>query len=88
MHPVVLEQIRDALDRRDSRELSRAAGAERMRRERLREGLRKIGVVDGVLADDVLIERIDEWMLANCRGRRDVRAYGAALIHARKEKWL
>ncbi|MPL79253.1 hypothetical protein SDC9_25129 [bioreactor metagenome] len=88
MHPVVLEQVRDALDRREAREMSREAAAVRKRRERLRDGLGKLGLSDAILGSDLLIERMDEWMLANVRGRRDGQSYGAALLHARRERWL
>ncbi|PTV94910.1 hypothetical protein C8J27_106179 [Rhodobacter aestuarii] len=88
MHPVVLEQVRDALARRDARELSREAAAERKRRERLRQGLMDLGLTEGVVSDDLLIERMDAWMLANVRGRRAAHSYAAALLHAKKERWL
>jgi hypothetical protein len=88
MHPVVLEQVQDALDRREVRGLSKAAAAERQRLKRLRAGLAQIeGLAPAAAADDVLVKRMDDWLLVNRRGRRDQAAYKAAFVHAARMGW-
>lgn len=88
MHPVVLEQVRDALDRRELHRMSTEQRAVAKRLQRLREGLKKRGLQDGPLSDDVLVERIDAWLEANCRGYRTVAAIDNALRHALHERWI
>jgi hypothetical protein len=88
MHDVVLEQVRDALDRRDTRELSKEAKAEYARLKRLREALTGMKVDAGVVADDVLIRRMDAWLSQHRKGRRDGAAYEAVVMQAAREGWF
>lgn len=88
MHKVVLEQVQDALERRDTRALSAEGKAEYARIKRLREALKGFGVHDAVLADDVLISRMDEWLKENRKGRRNPAAYEAVMNHAARLGWF
>lgn len=88
MHPVVLEQVRDALERRDTRALSNDAKAEYQRLRRLREALEKAGLSKDALADDVLIQRMDAWLSETRKGRRGGEAYAAVVLHAQASKWF
>jgi hypothetical protein len=87
-HPVVLEVALDALGRREARLASNAETASRMRVIRLRDALAKLGVEKGPLGDDVLIERMDQWLLDNHKGQRRIPAYERALAHAASQKWF
>lgn len=88
MHPVVLEVVRDALERREQHGLSKEAKAEAMRFKRLREGLVAMGVAKAVLDDEVLIARLDEWLTAHCKGNRTRIVLQRSLEHAGKQGWL
>lgn len=88
MHAVVLEQVRDALDRRDTRELSKESKAEYARLKRLREALAGMKVDAAVIADDVLIRRMDGWLCQHRKGRRDGAAYEAVMMQAAREGWF
>lgn len=87
MHSVVLEQVQDALERREARGLSREEQAGRKRIQRLKEGLRGHGLDEAALDDDLLIRRMDDWLSANWRRARSAEAYGRAVIHAVQQKW-
>lgn len=88
MHRDVLEQVQDALSRREMRSLSKEEAAERKRFERLREGLGKLGVTGVVLDDGVLMARLDVWLAQNCKGNRTRAAYEAVLVEAHQKGWL
>ena len=88
MHPVVLGQVSDALERREARTLSTEDAAERQRYKRLREGLTKIGVGPAVLDDGVLMGRLDGWLSAQWKGNRTRAAYEAVMVQAGKEGWF
>jgi len=85
MHPVVLEQVRDAIERRETRALSNAEKAVYARRRRLREALAALGLDAAVLADELLIERIDDWI---GKRRRTDAVYAQALLHAQAMRWF
>lgn len=87
-HPVVTEVVLDAIARRESREASNSQKAVYQRLRRLREALGNLGCSRDVMADDLLIERLDEWLLQHCPGRRTHSAYGRALQHAAADGWL
>lgn len=87
-HPVVLEQVRDAIERREARALKNSEKAVAARRARLIQALRDLGCVEAMLADDVLIARMDDWLAENWKRRRDQTAYERVLIHAQREGWL
>lgn len=88
MHPVVLEQVQDALERRETAALSKEAKAEFQRLKRLREALAEEGLDKAVVADDVLIKRMDDWLQANHKGNRTKAAYRSAILHAQTMKWF
>ena len=88
MHPVVLEQVLDVLERREVHELSKEDKATYQRLKRLREALQKLGCDKAVVADDILIGRMDQWMQAHCKGNRKANHYEAALVHAANAGWL
>lgn len=88
MHPVVLEQVQDALDRRNARSLSADDQAERKRLERLRKALKDQGLAPAVIADNVLIQRMDEWLLENWKKNRTAEAYAKAIMFAQKSRWF
>lgn len=87
-HPVVLEQVQDAIERREQRALKNTEKAIRARRDRLIAALRDLGCVEDLLRDEVLIARMDDWLAANWKRRRDQAAYERVLIHASREGWL
>jgi hypothetical protein len=87
MHPVVLEMALDALERRESRALSKEEAAERQRVKRLRENLAEIGVSQAVLADGILIGRMEAWLTANWKGNRTRKAYDAVMVEAARAGW-
>jgi len=88
MHPVVTEQAQDAIARREAREASNSQKAVYQRLRRLREALGDLGCSREVLNDDLLVERMDGWLLQHCSGRRTAGAYGRALTHAVTDGWL
>lgn len=88
MHPVVLEQVQDALERRETASLSKEAKAEFQRLKRLREALEAEGMDKAVIAEELLIKRMDEWLQANHRGNRTRMAYRSAILHAHTMKWF
>jgi hypothetical protein len=88
MHPVVLEQVRDALDRRALALLSKEEKAVTMRLDRLRKALQAQGCSKDVLADEVLINRMDEWLTATRKGKRTEAVYRSAILHAVENKWM
>ena len=88
MHPVVLEQVQDALERHAVAALSKEEKAVAQRRARLVKALEAEGLKPEVTADPVLIGRIDEWMAQSCRGRRNQAAYRSAILHAARCRWF
>lgn len=88
MHPVVLDQVLDVLERREVHELSKEDKATYQRLKRLGQALEKLGCDKAVVADDVLISRMDQWLQAHCKGNRKTQHYEAALVHAAKSGWL
>lgn len=87
-HPVVLEQVRDAFDRREAKALANNAKAIAARRERMVAALRAMGCAEAMLADDVLIDRMDAWLAQNWKRRREAPAYQKVLDHAAREGWF
>jgi hypothetical protein len=88
MHRVVTASLQDVLERRDNRNLSKEAQAEAKRFLRLAEGLQKIGVHADVCGDGILMKRLEDWLNANWRGNRTLRAYMQVIEVARKERWI
>ena len=87
-HITVLEQVQDAFDRREAKALANNAKAIKARRERMIDGLRKIGCSEALLQDDVLIARMDDWLELNWRKRRDPIAYERVLVFAKTAGWV
>lgn len=87
-HRTVLEQVQDAFDRREAKALANTRKAIDARRDRLVSALRAMGCVEDMLADDVLIERMDTWLSEHWKKPRKPAAYEAVLRHAQKEGWL
>lgn len=88
MHKVVTEQVQDALERRALAALSKDEKAVSMRLDRLRKGMAKLGWSKDLLRDDVLIRRVDAWMLEHRKGRRDAAAYDSAAMEAVRQRWI
>ena len=88
MHPMVTAVVENALKQRDEREAENTEKAITMRLSRLRDALGKLGVDRSVVADDILIDRIDKWLLQNCHGQRRQPVIARALQHAVNEGWI
>lgn len=88
MHPVVLEQVRDALERRSLALLSKDEKAVTMRLERLRKALLTQGCSKEVVADDILINRMDAWLNEARKGKRTEAVYRSAILHAVQQRWM
>ena len=88
MHPVVTEQIQDALDRRAMAQLSKEQKAVAVRMERLRKALLAQGIDPSVVADEMLVKRMDEWIEATHRGNRTAAVYRSAILHAAQSRWF
>lgn len=88
MHPVVLEGVLNALNRRETREASKDDRAVVARMQRLKEALVKMGCAKDVVGDDVLLERMEAWLFEHWKRRRTPEAYIAVLEYASKMKWF
>ncbi len=88
MHPVVLEGLRDAFAKREARDLANTEKAVSARLDRLRTALVNLGCDKAVVADGILIERMDAWLVQNCPGQRRASVYEQALAHAGRAGWL
>lgn len=88
MHPVVLEQVQDAIDRRAMVLLSKEEKAVAIRLDRLRKALLAQGIVKEVVSDDLLIGRMDEWLSEKRKGKRTIDAYRSVLLHAVQQGWI
>lgn len=84
MHPVVLEQVQDALERRETRALSNEQKAVYQRRKRLVAALEEMGVDKALCADEWFIERLDDWI---GKRRRGAAVYAQAMMHAQGQGW-
>lgn len=91
-HPVVIAVAQDALNRREAREAANNEKATTMRLNRLREAMLGIKCAKAVVRDDVLVERIDAWLLEHHKGARRMPRFeaslNAALRHAEREGWF
>jgi hypothetical protein len=87
MHPVVLEVVQDALMRRQMHELSKEERAAAARYDRMVKALLNLGMEASATEDMALMGRMDEWLKANCRGRRTETVYRQAVRHAVQVRW-
>lgn len=88
MHPVVLEQVRDALERRAMAELSKEEKAVSKRLMRLEKALLDNGMSKAAVADPILLQRIDQWLSEAHRGNRTQAVYRSAILHAVQQRWI
>lgn len=88
MHPVVVEQVQDALARREMRQVSGEDNAERQRLVRLRSALATRGFSSEEQSDPVLLQRMNEWLLQNWKKNRTKDAYDLVADTARKLGWV
>jgi hypothetical protein len=89
MHRVVVEQVKDAIERRAMAALSKEEKAVAMRLDRLRKGLMKEGWSKDVVRDDVLIQRIDDWLMEHRKGgKRTEAVYRSAMLEAVRQRWI
>ena len=87
-HAVVLEQVQDAIDRREARVLANNQKAVKARQARLVTELRGMGCNEALLRDAVLIERMEAWLTDHWRARRGPAAYEQVLRVAGREGWF
>lgn len=87
-HPVVLEQVQDALSRREAWIAKKSDAAVRERHRRLIKALRELGVSQAVVADAALIERMDQWLLDNWPNKRTAEAYHRVMAEAAQGRWF
>jgi len=88
MHPVVTRVVLNAIERREEREASNEEKAVYERKKRLRAAMADLGCTKDVLADTVLIDRIDDWLLSTCKGQRRKSVYEGAMQHAARLGWF
>lgn len=87
-HPVVVEQVSDALERRAMMQLSKEEKAVAMRLDRLRKALLAEKLHPEVVADEVLVRRIDQWLVDSRKGKRTEAVYRSAILHAVQSGWI
>ena len=87
-HPVVLEQVQDALNRREAWLAKKSDAAVRERQRRLIAALRELKVSATVVADQALIDRMDQWLIDNWRSKRTAEAYHRVLSAAADGRWF
>lgn len=87
-HPVVLEQVQDALSRREAWMATKSAAAVRERQRRLITALRDLGLKPQVLADQALIDRMDAWLVENWKNKRTAESYHKVMVAAMEGGWF
>ena len=87
-HPVVLEQVQDALARRQAWLASKSAAAVRERQRRLIAALRDMGVHGSVVADEALVDRMDQWLVENWKTKRGAESYQRVMEAAKQGQWF
>lgn len=88
MHHFVTQTLLEQLADRERREAATSADAERKRLDRLRQAMAAAGFDKAVIADDVLLGRLDDWLCEHVKGNRTKEAYDRAFMHAARQKWL
>lgn len=87
-HPVVLEQVEDALARREVWLATKSAAAIRERQRRLVAALRAMQVSAAICADQALIERMDQWLVDNWKAKRTPESYHRVMAAAAAGGWF
>jgi hypothetical protein len=91
-HSVVIEVALDALTKRVAREASNDERAVKMRQVRLREAMIDIGCEVSLTNDEILVERLDTWLMENHIGQRRMpkfeRSLSRALGQAVAQSWM
>lgn len=87
-HPVVLEQVQDALTRRETWLAKKSDAAVRERQRRLVSAMREVKMPAAACADQALIERMDQWLLENWHTKRGPQAYHRVFAAAAEGRWF
>lgn len=87
-HHVVQQVAQEALEGRIRHQQSNEEKAVYARLKRIREALADANCDKAVIADTVLVKRIDDWLTTHCTGNRRKADYERALMHAAREKWF
>lgn len=87
-HPVVLEQVQDALQRREEWIAKKSDAAVRERHRRLIAALREFKVSEAAIADRALIERMDAWLTEHWKTKRTAEAYHRVMMAAAEGRWF
>lgn len=87
-HDFVRETLLEQLAERERRAAASSADSARKRLDRLRQAMAARGFDKAVIADQVLVERLDRWMDENHKGNRTPEAYDRAFAHAARQQWF
>lgn len=87
-HPVVLEQVQDALTRREIWQARKSDAAVRERQRRLVAAMREVRMPAAACADQALIERMDQWLTENWHSKRGPQAYHRVFAVAAEGRWF
>ncbi|PYE80829.1 hypothetical protein [Pseudoroseicyclus aestuarii] len=88
MHRVVLDTVQDQIERREVAEVKRTDEAVRGRIRRLRERMVAAGFAKAEVADNVLVERMEQWLCDTVKGKRFQHHYDAVFAHAATMRWI
>lgn len=88
MHHFVTQTLLEQLADRERREAATTADAERKRLDRLRHAMTAAGFDKAVIADEVLLGRLDDWLCEHVKGNRTREAYERAFMHGARQKWF
>jgi hypothetical protein len=88
MHRFVRDTLLEQIAEREKRDAVSTADAERKRLDRLRLAMERAGFDKAVMADEVLVRRLDTWLSDNVKGNRTPEAYDRAFLHGARAKWM
>lgn len=88
MHHFVTQTLQEQVVDRERREAATSADAERKRLDRLRQAMVTAGFDKTVIADEVLLARLDDWLCEHVKGNRTKEAYERAFMHGARAKWF
>lgn len=88
MHHFVVQTLSEQIADRERRDAANSADAERKRLARLRQAMQLAGFDKAVIADDMLVQRLDQWLTENVKGNRNAEAYDRAFLHGARQKWF